>query len=331
MMGMRFTPATARVAAPPAEDGQTLTRIRIEDESAQPIAGARVELLAGPEEELGRWTAETGEIARNLLPGSYRVLVEAEGYGTLTTSLSVPEQESYRPDPLTLFHLGEKSQILFLVRDPQGRVIDGARALNQANPEQVVMISDGTGVVTLEPGTYSWTITADGFQSATSPSRVSKGSTSSISVTLASTQQTAILAETGCLVGDYIRIPGTSDLVFFDTGEHSLRADALDVLNSVAQCVNEHPDITLLEIIGHADPRGDQATNQQLSERRAAQVRSYLETRLVAEIESGLTIESVGKGEDQLLQSGDSETALQTDRRVEFRVQMAESPTEPAP
>jgi outer membrane protein OmpA-like peptidoglycan-associated protein len=331
VMGMRFTPDTSRDSVPVPEEGQTQTRIRIEDESAQPIAGARVELLAGPEEELGRWTAETGTLTRNLLPGSYRVLVEAEGYGALTTSLKVPEQDQYQAEPLTLFELGEQSQVLFLVRDSQGRVIDGARAVNQANPEQVVEISDGTGMITLDPGSHSWTITADGYQAASSPSRVSKGSTSSISVTLASIQQSTAPGDTGCLDGEYIRIKGTSDLVFFDTGEHSLRPDALDVLNSVAKCVSEHPTITQIEIIGHADPRGNQATNQELSERRAAQVKTYLETRLGAEMEKGLTLVSTGMGEEQLLQTGDSETALQTDRRVEFRVQMEEGPTEPAP
>ena len=65
-------------------------------------------------------------------------------------------------------------------------VIDGARAVNQADPTQVVEIHHGTGMITLEPDAYSWTITAEGFQSTTSPARVDQGSTASISVVLQS-------------------------------------------------------------------------------------------------------------------------------------------------
>ena len=323
-MGMRFTPGQEAPIQLDAVEGQTLTQIRIIDADGKTVPGARVEFLAGPEDELGRWTAETGVLARNLLPASYRVLVEAEGYGALTTSVIVPDQDRFEAPPLTLFELGEKSQVLFLVRDSQGQVIDGAKAVNQADPTQVVQISDGTGMITLEPNSYSWIITAKGFQAATSPARVSKGSTASVSVTLASTQSAAPPSDSGCLAGDYIRIKGTSDLVFFDTGEHVLRLDGLDVLNSVAKCVAEHPEITKLEIIGHADPRGDQAVNQLLSERRAEQVKIYLETRLGDEISGGLELSSRGMGEQQLLQGGDSET----DRRVEFRVHLKQNQAE---
>ena len=89
-------------------------------------------------------------------------------------------------------------------------------------------------------------------------------------------------------------------------------------------------DLDHLQIIGHADPRGSKDENQALSERRAEQVRAYLAARLAKEIESGLTLEAIGKGEEQLLQPGDSETALQTDRRVEFRVQKKEATVDPS-
>lgn len=330
VVGFRYQPSSTTAFQIAPEPGQTLTQIQIVDEKGEPIHGARVELLDGPEEELGRWTAELGELHRNLIPGQYRILVEAAGYGALTSSVQVPEQNEYRPEPLTLFHLGEQSQLLFLVRDAQGRVIDGARAVNQADPNQVIEIRHGTGMITLEPDAYSWTISAEGYQSTTSPARVDQGSTASISVTLASTQGQTNTTVPSCLHDDYIRIPGTSDLVFFKTGEHSIVPESLDVLNSVARCIQENPGIERLQIIGHADPRGSKDENQALSERRAEQVRAYLESRLANEIEGGLVLEAIGKGEEQLLQPGDSETALQTDRRVEFRVQKKKATVAPS-
>ena len=245
--------------------------------------------------------------------------MEASGYGSLTTNIQVPDQPYYEPHPLSLFNLGEQSQILFLVRDAQGQLIENARIVNQANPETVLEVEDGIGSITVEPDTYSWIVSADGFQSQVSPARVAEGSVASVSVTLASLQPQGSTTDS-CIAGDYIRIEGTADLVFFDTGEHALRPDSLDLLNSVAQCIVEHPEIEEIEVIGHADPRGDQTANQALSERRANQVQAYLESRLEERVGDGLILTSHGMGEEQLLQPGDSETALQTDRRVEFRI-----------
>ena len=114
--GIRYQPHANPTSHLAPEPGQTLTQIRVVDEQGQSIHGARIELLDGPEEELGRWTAELGELHRNLIPGQYRVLVEAAGYGALTSNVAVPEQSEYRPEPLTLFDLGEQSQLLFLLR-----------------------------------------------------------------------------------------------------------------------------------------------------------------------------------------------------------------------
>ena len=88
--------------------------------------------------------------------------------------LAVPAQASH-----AVFRTGEKSQILFLVRDPQGRVIHGAKVVNQADPSMAVEIIDGSGSITVDPDAYSWTITAEGYQALISPSRVAQGSVAS--------------------------------------------------------------------------------------------------------------------------------------------------------
>jgi OmpA-OmpF porin, OOP family len=68
------------------------------------------------------------------------------------------------------------------------------------------------------------------------------------------------------------------------------------------------------KIVGHTDTAGDAATNQTLSEQRAAAVKSYLETKFNV---SGTRLESQGVGESDLLVQTPPNTAEQRNRRVQ--------------
>jgi outer membrane protein OmpA-like peptidoglycan-associated protein len=82
------------------------------------------------------------------------------------------------------------------------------------------------------------------------------------------------------------------------------------VMRKVVATLTEHPDARV-RVRGYADPRGDQAMNQALSEARANSVRAYLISHGV----SADRIDMVGRGtEDQLDSDADS-------RRVELIVE----------
>src|SRR5512134_68648 len=92
----------------------------------------------------------------------------------------------------------------------------------------------------------------------------------------------AELERTGVSVtrnGDNITLnmPGN---ITFATNSADLNASFFDVLNSVGLVVNEF-DQTVIEIAGHTDSTGTEEYNQQLSQRRASAVASYLGTRSV--------------------------------------------------
>ena len=92
----------------------------------------------------------------------------------------------------------------------------------------------------------------------------------------------AELERTGVSVtrsGDNITLnmPGN---ITFATNSADLNANFYEVLNSVSMVVDEF-DQTVIEIAGHTDSTGTDAYNQQLSERRASSVASYLGTRSV--------------------------------------------------
>jgi len=70
--------------------------------------------------------------------------------------------------------------------------------------------------------------------------------------------------------------------IFFDTDRADVRPDSQRALADLADALNAHPEISLVEVQGHADERGDDAYNVQLTRERAALVVSALVAKGVA-------------------------------------------------
>jgi peptidoglycan-associated lipoprotein len=100
--------------------------------------------------------------------------------------------------------------------------------------------------------------------------------------------------------------------VAFDFNEAQLTAQARSRLSDLADCIKQLPGRVVLE--GHADERGTEEYNLQLSNRRAESVRRYLTNLGV----SAQKLESVGYGETRPIASGSNEDAWARNRRVEF-------------
>lgn len=131
--------------------------------------------------------------------------------------------------------------------------------------------------------------------------------------------------DTGLIVMEDDRIV-LEERVLFDTDRARINKWAEPVLRAIIRLWHQHPEWTKVRIEGHADARGDAAFNQQLSERRAANVRDAL-------IRLGMKkdlIVAEGFGASRLLREGDDEEAHKANRRVEFVV-IARDPTPAAP
>ena len=101
--------------------------------------------------------------------------------------------------------------------------------------------------------------------------------------------------------------------VLFDTGKFSLRPAAREKLAKVAGIVSGHPGLKL-DIEGHTDSVGSEASNQRLSERRGSAVLDYLTQNGMA----SSSVTSKGLGETQPVASNDSASGRQQNRRVEL-------------
>ena len=112
--------------------------------------------------------------------------------------------------------------------------------------------------------------------------------------------------------GDAISLvmPGN---ITFDTNSPNVKASFYDVLDSVAVVLEEF-NKTIIAVSGHTDSTGARDYNQQLSEKRAASVASYLKSRDIVDAR----FEVVGFGEDYPIADNSTAEGRALNRRVEL-------------
>jgi outer membrane protein OmpA-like peptidoglycan-associated protein len=69
--------------------------------------------------------------------------------------------------------------------------------------------------------------------------------------------------------------------VHFDFNKSRIRPDAMPILDEAAEILGKHPDVTV-DVNGYCDIIGGYAYNMRLSDRRAASVAHYLESKGIA-------------------------------------------------
>lgn len=107
----------------------------------------------------------------------------------------------------------------------------------------------------------------------------------------------------------------TLNNMYFDFDKSTIQSASFPELNNLVSVLKSFPDICI-EIRGHTDNFGEDDYNLALSDRRSASVRNYL-------IESGISsrrIQCKGYGEKFPVQSNDTDTGRQANRRIEVKV-----------
>jgi outer membrane protein OmpA-like peptidoglycan-associated protein len=101
--------------------------------------------------------------------------------------------------------------------------------------------------------------------------------------------------------------------ILFDTNSDRIRPESTPTLKEIVAMLNEHPELRLA-IEGHTDNAGQDASNQALSEKRAAAVKAHL----VAEGIDASRLESKGLGAAQPAAPNTTPEGRQQNRRVEL-------------
>lgn len=102
--------------------------------------------------------------------------------------------------------------------------------------------------------------------------------------------------------------------ILFDTGSDRLRPESTPTLKEIGEMLKAHPDLRLL-IEGHTDNVGNAASNQTLSEKRAAAVKAFLEKEYKIK---GDRLQAQGFGDTRPVATNDTPEGRQNNRRVEL-------------
>ena len=105
------------------------------------------------------------------------------------------------------------------------------------------------------------------------------------------------------------------DNILFDTNKATLRPESYPSLNKLVGWLRENSTVRI-EISGHTDNTGTEATNTMLSKNRALSVREYLISQGI----DSKRLEYNGYGSDRPIETNDTEKGRAANRRVEIEV-----------
>lgn len=124
----------------------------------------------------------------------------------------------------------------------------------------------------------------------------------------------------GCPDKGKVIIDGSNIVILekinFATASAEILPQSIPIVEAVAATLQGHPEFLVIEVAGHADERGADGYNLDLTKRRAASVRSALVSRGVRDNR----IVSQGYGEYCPLDDRSSKAAWDKNRRVDFKV-----------
>lgn len=107
----------------------------------------------------------------------------------------------------------------------------------------------------------------------------------------------------------------SSNKILFDVGKSDIISDSYGFLDNISYGIRRCGD-TKIEVGGHTDSDGNDASNQQLSELRASSVLSQLLDRGV----SGDRLNAVGYGEQLPVADNADDAGKKLNRRIEFKI-----------
>jgi outer membrane protein OmpA-like peptidoglycan-associated protein len=111
------------------------------------------------------------------------------------------------------------------------------------------------------------------------------------------------------------RFTGSVKGINFKTGSAEIASGSQNLLKRTAKVLAEFPDIKV-EISGHTDNVGDEATNKELSQKRADAVMAFL----IAEGLSADMLTAAGFGSERPIEDNSKSRGRKANRRIEFRI-----------
>jgi outer membrane protein OmpA-like peptidoglycan-associated protein len=107
------------------------------------------------------------------------------------------------------------------------------------------------------------------------------------------------------------------DKIYFDTNKTTIKKVSFTLLDEIAKVINDNPDIKLIEVSGHTDSVGNDASNMKLSQGRAEAVVKHLVE--IGKVDAS-RLTAKGYGETKPIDTNDTDAGRAMNRRVEFNI-----------
>ncbi len=204
------------------------------------------------------------------------------------------------------------------VGDPDFRIIAGLRYRHHSEPHEGFGDSDGDGVLDKDDKCPNEAEDIDGFEDQDGCPDPDNDHDGIPDEDDECPELAGPASHHGCPAKTFVKIENGRIYIFgkvqFRTGSAEIEGNSQQLLDQIAEALNANPQVKHIQIQGHTDNRGDRATNQRLSEARAASVKDALEKRHV----DGERLETRGYGEMRPIAPNKAAAGRAKNRRVEF-------------
>ncbi|MBE0433758.1 carboxypeptidase regulatory-like domain-containing protein [candidate division WOR-3 bacterium] len=254
-----------------------------------------------PQTEFANVTSDTaGFYSADLLPGTFRLRVEAANYQLVEKVLNLAENETKIVD--IALHRGGILTGKVSEYETGRALLAQITFVNTALPRVTTDAATGIYQVAIPPGTYSVIVEAADYITESAPVILAQNETKIQNFVLKPIPR----------VGERIVLKG----ITFDFNSAVIKPVSYPVLDDAARVLKAKPTMRV-EIGGHTDSIGSDSYNMMLSNERAIAVRDYFiryhnidPTRLAA----------VGYGETQPIADNRTRSGRDMNRRIEFKV-----------
>jgi len=274
--------------------------VTVEDPEGNRLSSATVEVDGEtfPVDGNGQLTLE------ELMPGTSPVLTVGAPYMISETVSDLTLVEGLNEVTVALEWMPGRVKVI--TRSNKGAIVDSAvRFDGPKNVAPQQLGDDGEELFELPPGQWRAIVTADSFGTERRDFTINPGETSLIVIEILLNPTKVEFTEKEIIILEQVN---------FDFDKDTIKAESLPLLDEVANTILYHPEILLIEVQGHTDSKGNDAYNQDLSQRRVNSVVKYLASK-------GVTVEilkPVGYGEAKPIASNSTAAGRAKNRRVQF-------------
>ncbi len=241
----------------------TPTRFVLTDRAGAGLPAGQLLLVSGP--VTGAWDAPGGLFQRALVPGSYLLVAQAEGYSPLELDLTIPEAN----DQLVTLELEPATalaSVLLEVRSTDGDPLP-ARAWARGSLELLRDTDDrGELALALPAGSYDLHVSAAGYRSHRDSLELEPDATTPVVIELQPLPEAqAQPSGLPILHPRLIPVPSTN-----------LGPDQELALRALADSLRAHPEIVLVTLAGWVPPSADKGKAVRASTALAAATQAWL-------------------------------------------------------